>query len=160
MIWAVVFPEPAGRILKAINSFILANTAYWHIYIIALFFIVCAVLAIIPASGRLKLGVEGDEPEFGNFSWFAMMFDAAIGVDKLTWAVAEPVYHFQNNPDVIAGAVEGSTAENVRNTYKWSNLHWGFGAWACYGITGMAMAYFSYRRGLPLTDRIADANFW
>ncbi|WP_372738776.1 BCCT family transporter [Neptunomonas sp.] len=153
VIWAVVFPDQASRILNVINSFILANTAYWYIYIVALFLIVCAALALIPASGRLKLGVESDEPEFGDFSWFAMMFGAAIGVGMLTWAVAEPVYHFQNNPDVIAGLAEGGTAENIRNAYKWSNLHWGFGAWACYGITGMAMAYFSYRRGLPLTVR-------
>ncbi|MGJ8612138.1 MAG: BCCT family transporter, partial [Octadecabacter sp.] len=153
VIWAVVFPDQAGRILNTINSFILANTAYWYIYIVALFFIVCSVLAIIPASGKLKLGLEDDKPEFGDFSWFSMMFGAAIGVGMLTWAVAEPVYHFQNNPDVIAGFVEGGTADNVINAYKWSNLHWGFGAWACYGITGMAMAYFSYRRGLPLTVR-------
>ncbi len=82
-----------------------------------------------------------------------MMFGAAIGVGMLTWAVAEPVYHFQNNPDVIAGTATGSAQDNVVNAYKWSYLHWGFGAWACYGITGMAMAFFSYRRGLPLTVR-------
>jgi choline/carnitine/betaine transport len=153
VIWAVVFPDQAGTILNAINSFILAHTAYWYIYIVALFLICCTVLALLPVSGRLKLGVESDKPEFGNFSWFSMMFGAAIGVGMLTWAVAEPVYHFQNNPDVISGLVEGNTAENIRNAYKWSYLHWGFGAWACYGITGMAMAYFSYRRGLPLTVR-------
>ncbi|MEM5477121.1 BCCT family transporter [Pacificibacter sp. AS14] len=153
VIWAVVFPEQAGSILNAINSFILAHTAYWYIYIVALFLIVCTVLAVNPKTGKLKLGVEGDVPEFSNFSWFSMMFGSAIGVGMLTWAVAEPVYHFQNNPDVIAGLTNGSAADNVRNAYKWSNLHWGFGAWACYGLTGMAMAYFSYRRGLPLTVR-------
>jgi choline/carnitine/betaine transport len=153
VIWAVVFPDQAGNILNAINSFILAHTAYWYIYIVALFLIVCAALALVPATGKLKLGVESDVPEFSDFSWFSMMFGAAIGVGMLTWAVAEPVYHFQNNPDVIAGTVAGSSAENIRNAYKWSNLHWGFGAWGCYGLTGMAMAYFSYRRGLPLTVR-------
>ncbi|MGH1466928.1 MAG: BCCT family transporter [Cognatishimia sp.] len=153
VIWAIVFPEQAGTVLNAINSFILANTAYWYIWIVALFFFTCSILAIIPATGKLKLGVEGDEPEFARFSWFAMMFGAAIGVGMLTWAVAEPVYHFQNNPDVIAGTATGSAQDNVINAYKWSNLHWGFGAWACYGITGMAMAFFSYRRGLPLTVR-------
>jgi choline/carnitine/betaine transport len=153
VIWAVVFPEQAGSILNAINSFILAHTAYWYIYIVALFLIVCTVLALNPVTGKLKLGVDGDVPEFSNFSWFSMMFGSAIGVGMLTWAVAEPVYHFQNNPDVIAGLATGSAADNVRNAYKWSNLHWGFGAWACYGLTGMAMAYFSYRRGLPLTVR-------
>ena len=153
VVWAVVFPEQAGNVLTAINTFILAHTAYWYIYIVALFFFVCSVLALIPATGKLKLGVEGDVPEFSDFSWFSMMFGAAIGVGMLTWAVAEPVYHFQNNPDVIAGLAEGSTQSNVINAYKWSYLHWGFGAWACYGITGMSMAFFCYRRGLPLTVR-------
>ena len=153
VVWAVVFPEQAGNVLTAINTFILAHTAYWYIWIVALFFLVCSILALIPASGKLKLGVEGDVPEFSDFSWFSMMFGAAIGVGMLTWAVAEPVYHFQNNPDVIAGLAEGSTQGNVINAYKWSYLHWGFGAWACYGITGMSMAFFCYRRGLPLTVR-------
>ena len=153
VVWAVIFPEQAGNVLTAINTFILAHTAYWYIWIVALFFLVCSILALIPASGKLKLGVEGDVPEFSDFSWFSMMFGAAIGVGMLTWAVAEPVYHFQNNPDVIAGLAEGSTQGNVINAYKWSYLHWGFGAWACYGITGMSMAFFCYRRGLPLTVR-------
>jgi len=101
----------------------------------------------------MRLGVEGDRPEFSNFSWFSMMFGAGIGVGMLTWAVAEPMYHFNNNPEVIKGLVEGGTAENVRNAYKWSFYHWGLGAWACYAITGLALAYFCYRRGLPLTMR-------
>ena len=153
VIWAVVFPEQAGRILNTINSFILANTAYWYIWIVALFVLLCIVLAIWPAAGRLKLGVDADQPEFSNFSWFSMMFGAGIGVGMLTWAVAEPVYHFQNNPEVIQGIVEGSTAENVRYAYKWSFLHWGLGAWACYAIAGLALGFFCYRRGLPLTMR-------
>ena len=81
------------------------------------------------------------------------MFGAGIGVGMLTWAVAEPVYHFQNNPEVIQGLVEGSSAENVRFAYKWSFLHWGLGAWACYAIAGLALGFFCYRRGLPLTMR-------
>ncbi len=153
VLWAIVFPAQAGAILNAINSFILANTAYWYIYLVALFVILCLVLAVWPAAGRLRLGLEGDRPEFSNFSWFSMMFGAGIGVGMLTWAVAEPVYHFNNNPEVIQGLVEGATAENVRNAYKWSFLHWGLGAWACYAIAGLSLGFFCYRRGLPLTMR-------
>lgn len=36
---------------------------------------------------------------------------------------------------------------------KWSFLHWGFSAWGCYAIVGLALAFFSYSRGLPLTIR-------
>lgn len=153
VVWAVVFPEQAGQVLNAINGFILTNTAYWYTYIMAFFVVLCFVLAIWPAAGRLKLGLEDDKPEFSNFSWFSMMFGAGIGVGMLTWAVAEPVYHFQNNPDVIKGLVPGESAETIRTAYKWSFLHWGFTAWASYAVAGLALGFFCYRRGLPLTMR-------
>lgn len=153
VIWAIAFPEQSGAVLNGINSFILASFNYWYIWTVALFVGVCIVLAIWPTAGRLKLGTQHDTPEFSNFSWFSMMFGAGIGVGMLTWAVAEPVYHFGNNPEVIMGLTEGSTEGNIRMAYKWSFLHWGLGAWACYAIAGLALGYFSYRRGLPLTMR-------
>ena len=53
------------------------------------------------------------------------------------------------------GLTEGSTAGNVRDAYIWSFTHWGLAAWAAYAIVGLALGYFSYRRGLPLTIRSA-----
>ncbi|TQV79743.1 BCCT family transporter [Denitrobaculum tricleocarpae] len=153
VIWAVAFPEQAGAILNKFNTFILANFATWYIWVVALFVLVCIALAIWPAAGRLKLGQHDEKPEFSNFSWFSMMFGAGIGVGMLTWAVAEPVYHFNNNPEVIQGLTNAASADNIRMAYKWSFLHWGLGAWACYAIAGLALAFFSYRRSLPLTIR-------
>lgn len=153
VVWAIVFPEQSGAVLNEINAFILASFNYWYIWSVTLFVLVCIGLAIWPTAGRLKLGTLDSRPEFSNFSWFSMMFGAGIGVGMLTWAVAEPVYHFGNNPDVIKGLTEGGTADNIRMAYKWSFLHWGLGAWACYAIAGLALGFFSYRRGLPLTMR-------
>lgn len=153
VIWAIAFPEQSGAILNGINKFILAKFNYWYIWTVTLFVLCCIGLAIWPTAGRLKLGQQDDKPEFSNFSWFSMMFGAGIGVGMLTWAVAEPMYHFNNNPEVIQGITNGGTADNVRMAYKWSFLHWGLGAWACYAIAGLALGFFSYRRGLPLTMR-------
>ena len=155
VVWCIFWPTQSGRILGDLNSVILANAAAWYIWTVALFVIVCLGLAIWPTSAKMKLGLEGETPEFSNFSWFSMMFGAGIGVGMLTWAVAEPVAHFQNNPQVIQGLATASGADNVRNAYVWSFLHWGAGAWACYAIIGLSLAYFSYRRGLPLTIRSA-----
>ncbi|PWQ97783.1 BCCT family transporter [Leucothrix arctica] len=155
ILWALAFPEGSGSILKTINSFILSNFATWYIWVVALFVLVCVVLAAWPPAGRLKLGLDSDKPEFSSFSWFSMMFGAGIGVGMLTWSVAEPMYHWNNNPEVIQGLVAGATQENIRNAYKWSFLHWGFSAWACYAIVGLSLAFFSYRRNLPLTIRSA-----
>ena len=139
--------------LNTFNSFILQNFASWYVWVVAAFVLVCLLLAVWPAAGRLELGAVGDKPEFTNFSWFSMMFGAGIGVGMLTWAVAEPVYHFNNNPEVIQGLAGAAAADNIRNAYKWSFLHWGLSAWACYAIVGLSLAYFSYRRSLPLTVR-------
>lgn len=153
VVWCIVWPTQAGRILGDWNAAILSQFAAWYIWVVTGFVIVCIGLAIWPTAGRMKLGVEGEKPEFSNFSWFSMMFGAGIGVGMLTWAVAEPVAHFQNNPSVIQGLTTALDADNVRTAYVWSFLHWGFGAWACYAIAGLALAFFSYRRGLPLTIR-------
>lgn len=153
VVWAIAFPEQSGSVLNSINGFILKSFGAWYIWTVALFVVCCLGLAIWPAAGRLKLGADHEKPEFSNFSWFSMMFGAGIGVGMLTWSVAEPVYHFQNNPEVIQGLTTGSTADNVRMAYKWSFMHWGLSAWACYALAGLALGYFSYRRGLPLTMR-------
>ncbi|MCK0119850.1 BCCT family transporter [Loktanella sp. F6476L] len=153
VVWAIVWPEWAGEVLGAWNQVILRNFAAWYIWTVTLFVVVCLGLALWPTAGRLNLGQDGEKPEFSNFSWFSMMFGAGIGVGMLTWAVAEPVAHFQNNPSVIQGVTTALEADNVRTAYVWSFLHWGLGAWACYAIAGLALAFFSYRRGLPLTIR-------
>lgn len=153
VVWAIFWPIQSGAVLNGLNGFILQNFAAWYIWVVAFFIIVCFVLAVWPAAGRLNLGLDGEKPEFSNFSWFSMMFGAGIGVGMLTWAVAEPVSHFNANPETIMGITTAGEADNIGMAFKWSFLHWGFSAWACYAICGLSLAYFSYRRGLPLTIR-------
>jgi choline/carnitine/betaine transport len=157
ILWAVAFPEQAGTVLGAMNSFILASFNFWYVYVMAFFVILCLALALWPTAGRMKLGHHDDEPEFSNFSWFSMMFGAGIGIGMLTFATAEPMYHWASNPDTIRGLTEGSSAENVRPAYVWSFTHWGLAAWASYAIVGLSLAFFAYRRNLPLTIRSALA---
>jgi choline/carnitine/betaine transport len=153
ILWATVMPEQAGAVLKTINATVLANFGAWYVYVVAAFVLVCFGLAIWPATGAIRLGRPGEQPEFSNFSWFSMMFGAGIGIGMLTYSTAEPIYHFANNPDVILGYAAGASAESVRPAYKWSFLHWGISAWGCYAVVGLALAFFSYSRGLPLTIR-------
>ena len=155
VVWAVAFPDNAAATLGWLNTLILAVFNYWYIYAVAFFLALCLILAALPASGRLKLGQDDEKPEFSNFSWFSMMFSAGIGIGMLTFASAEPIYHFQNNPNVITGDVPAASAETVRSAYVWSFTHWGLSAWGSYAIAGLALAYFAYRRNLPLTIRTA-----
>ena len=153
IIWAAAFPESAGAALSALNGFLLGSFGTWYIYVMAFYLITCLALAIWPATGRIQLGLDGEAPEFSTFSWFSMMFGAGIGIGMLTYSTGEPIYHFSTNPEVITGQVTAESAEVVRAAFKWSFMHWGLSAWGCYALTGLALAFFSYRRGLPLTIR-------
>jgi choline-glycine betaine transporter len=53
----------------------------------------------------------------------------------------------------LPNLVEPKTASTIDAVYRYSFLHWGFGAWACYALVGISLAFFSYSRGLPLTIR-------
>jgi choline/glycine/proline betaine transport protein len=153
ILWAIAFPDNAASVLGQLNTIILDGFNYWYIYAMAFFVILCAGMALWPKVGTLRLGRSEDVPEFSNFSWFSMMFGAGIGIGMLTFATAEPMYHFAKNPSTIMGLTEGSTVGNVRDAYIWSFTHWGLAAWAAYSIVGLALAFHSYRRGLPLTIR-------
>ena len=153
IVWAIAFPDQAASALGQVNGFILSSFNYWYMYVTGVFVLLCLGLALYPASGRLRLGAPDDRPEFSRFSWFSMMFGAGLGIGVLTYSTGEPLYHFQSNPDTIMGLVPGSSEETLRSAYKWTFFHWGLTAWATYALTGAALAWFAYRRGLPLTIR-------
>jgi choline/glycine/proline betaine transport protein len=66
------------------------------------------------------------------------------------FGVAEPIQHYATPP-----TGEGGTLDAARQAMVLTFFHWGLHAWAIYVIVGLALAYFAFRRGLPLTLRSA-----
>nr|WP_298929866.1 BCCT family transporter [uncultured Erythrobacter sp.] len=153
IMWAIFFPVNAMDTLKVANSTIISSFSGWYVYLVAALIVVCLGLALLPQSGRLRIGAPDEKPEFSRFSWVSMLFGAGIGIGMLTYSTGEPLAHFTNNPDIIRGAIESRSTEAVRSAYMWTFLHWGFGAWCTYALVGLAIGYVSHRRGLPLTIR-------
>ncbi len=46
--------------------------------------------------GNIRLGNNNSRPEFSNFSWFAMLFSAGVGIGILFFSIAEPLFYFDN----------------------------------------------------------------
>ena len=157
VMWAIFFPVSASETLSAANSSIISSFSGWYVYLVAFLMLSCFVMAIVPQSGNLRIGNPGEQPEFGRFSWFAMLFGAGIGIGMLTYSTGEPLAHFANNPDIIRGTIEAQSPEAVRPAYIYTFLHWGFAAWGTYALVGLAIGYVAYRRNLPLTIRSALA---
>lgn len=94
--------------------------------------------------GDIRLGKDDDRPEFSTPSWIAMLFAAGMGVGLLFWAVAEPLTHFAYGKELMPAPVAAHQALLA------TNFHWGIHAWAIYGATALAIAYFTFRRGAPM----------
>lgn len=155
IMWAIFFPVSANKTLSVANSTIIANFSGWYTWLVGALVIVSVLLAALPQSGSLRIGSPGEKPEYSRFSWTAMLFGAGIGIGMLTYSVGEPMAHFGNNPQIIAGDIAAGTAEAVRPAYVYTFMHYGLGPWCTYAMVGLAVGYVAHRRSLPLTIRSA-----
>lgn len=99
---------------------------------------------------QVRIGGKNAKPEFSLQAWFAMLFSAGMGIGLLFWSVAEPVSHFNNNP--LVGDTS-TVVERAKTAMGLTFLHWGIHVWALYAVVGLALAYFTFNRNLPLTIR-------
>ncbi len=147
--FAVQDPEDASAIFAAVQSWIVREMGWLYVASVATF-LVFAIGVAASSMGTITLGPADASPDFSTTSWFAMLFSAGMGIGIMFYGVAEPVLHFATPP-----VGEGGTVEAARNAMQLSFFHWGLHAWAIYAVMGLALAYFSFRRGLPPTVRSA-----
>ncbi|MCZ6656322.1 MAG: BCCT family transporter, partial [Gammaproteobacteria bacterium] len=104
---------------------------------------------------NVRLGHDDERPEFTNLAWFAMLFSAGLASGVLYWATAEPILHYQGNPHLVMEGGTPLSAEAAQTALTLTIFHWGLHGWGFYVLTGLAIAYFAYRRDLPLALRSA-----
>ncbi|MDH3643790.1 MAG: BCCT family transporter, partial [Gammaproteobacteria bacterium] len=104
---------------------------------------------------NVRLGQDHERPEFSKLAWFAMLFSAGLASGVLYWATAEPIIHFQGNPHLAMEGASPLSERAAQTAVTLTIFHWGLHGWGFYVLTGLAIAYFSFRRGLPLALRSA-----
>ena len=70
VLWALVTPENANKLLGSWNWSLLEGFNTFYIIAVGAFSFFLFILALIPSVGRRTLGTPGEKPEFSNFSWF------------------------------------------------------------------------------------------
>lgn len=154
VLFTVMNVDFANGIYSDVKSWIQTTLSWYYVTVVSLvlFF---SVWVAFSRFGNLRLGKDDEKPEFGFFTWFSMLFSCAIGTGILFWSIAEPIFHFQGNPFMEMAGIAGGTAEAAQMAMRITLFHWGLHGWAIYIIVGLTLAYFAYRRGLPLTIRSA-----
>ena len=142
-------PDLAGELFSSVLGYITETFGWFYMLAVAIFLVFIVIVAL-SKWGHIKLGPDHAEPQYSFPAWFAMLFSAGYGIALLFFGVAEPVLHYSTPP---AGAPE--TVDAAKQAMQIAFFHWGFHIWAIYGLTGLALAYFSFRHGLPLSMRSA-----
>ena len=152
--------EFANSIYSAVRGWIETALNWYYVSALVIMFFVCLYL-MTSRHGAIKLGDDDSKPEFSNFSWFAMLFSAGVGIGLLFFGIAEPMFYFDNtqpwgypnNPFADRAMVTEMNEERAMHAMRVTYFHWGFHAWAVYVMIGLCLAYFGFRKKLPLTLR-------
>ncbi len=142
-VWGIVDTAGLAGFANTLVSIQFTSRA-WFIMLTASVMLICCIVLALSRYGNVKLGADDDEPEFSTISWLTMLFAAGMGVGLLYWGTAEPMTHFL----IITDYQEPSEAAN--SALFVTNFHWGLHAWAIYALTGLVIAYFSFRKGTPV----------
>jgi choline/carnitine/betaine transport len=142
--FTILMPEVSSTFFKNVNVSIMKNFSWLYVFTINVCFLFLLYLAL-SKFGDIRLGGYNTKPEFNNFSWYAMLFSAGIGIGIFFYGVAEPIYFL----DLPEGLSSGSIFDNFKMMY----LHWGIHAWAVYAMIAVGMGYFAYDKKLPFSLR-------
>lgn len=151
VIGTLLFPVEAKAMLDASKAWVITNFDWLFMSSSNLFVAFCLVLIVLPV-GKIRLGGEEAKPRFSTISWFSMLFAAGMGIGLMFWSVAEPIAYYTNwwgSPlNTPAHTPEGAVVALGATMF-----HWGLHPWSIYGIVGLALAFFAFSKGLPLTMR-------
>ena len=137
--------DTASNLFSSTQSFI-ANNFGWLIVLCANGFLIFCIWMAISRFGSIRLGGVDAKPEFNFINWIAMLFSAGLGIGVIFYSVAEPVSHLSSLLLFEEGA---SFNERATLSMNLTFLHWGFHAWAIYGVVGLCFAYFAFNLGRP-----------
>lgn len=144
----LIVGKPMEKYFSQIQATVSNNTGWFFILMVNVMLLFALFLGF-SKFGKIRLGGKDARPEFSKKGWFAMLFSAGMGIGLLFWSVAEPIFHYNSNPLTD----NSDKIEAAKSAMGITFLHWGVHAWAVYAIVGLALAFFTFNRKLPLTIR-------
>lgn len=149
----LVFPDLSKEWFEATKSWTLQYFDWFFVIASNIVLLFCVLVAISPL-GKIRLGGNDAKTEFGTASWIAMLFSAGIGIGMVFYGSAEPMAYYTDWGGTPLN-VEPRTAEAEKLALGATIFHWGLTPWAIYAVIGLALAFFAFNKGLPLTIRSA-----
>ena len=87
------YPDATQNSLEKIQKGIYKDLS-WVYILLASFFVLFQLILAFSKYGKIRLGADNSEPQYGFFSWIAMLFAAGMGIGLMYYGVAEPMSHY------------------------------------------------------------------
>jgi choline/glycine/proline betaine transport protein len=146
----LIFREPMEGFFIGLRDGINASFGWFYI-LSANIFVLAGLFFAFSRFGKIRIGGPDARPEFSTGAWFAMLLSAGMGIGLMFWSVAEPVFHVTAPAPVFN--VEANSQLAGKAALATTFFHWGIHPWGIYALVSLALAFFAYNRGLPLTFR-------
>ncbi|WP_227002647.1 BCCT family transporter [Salicibibacter kimchii] len=143
-VWGLKFPEQMEETMLGLMHILIESVGSFFVVATVIFIGICFYLGF----GRyrhMKLGKEGDKPEYNYYSWIGLLFGAGMGVGLLFWAVAEPLSHYVEPPP----GMDAETQSVAEAGLLYSVFHWGIHPWAIYATVALGLAIAKFKKDLP-----------
>lgn len=142
--------DAAADAFESILTWISSSFGWFYIGA-ANIFVFAVIFFAFSKYGKIRIGGVEARPEFSDFAWYSMLISAGMGIGLMFYGVAEPIFHL-SNPSPMFG-VEAGTPEAAQAAFAVTFLHYGIHPWGIYALVSLALAFFAFNRGLPLTMR-------
>ncbi|WP_109665744.1 BCCT family transporter [Roseicyclus mahoneyensis] len=165
VVYALLAPDQAADFFGWLRPALTSSFDWFFMLSANVFVLFCLALIVLPV-GRVRLGGADAVPDYSYPGWFAMLFAAGMGIGLMFFGVLEPAYYFgtpwgdaplgavrpfDENGALIAGNVDAARRMALAAT----SYHWALHPWAIYAVVALALALFTYNKGLPLSIRSA-----
>ncbi|EKO3376747.1 BCCT family transporter [Vibrio fluvialis] len=147
----VVDPVTAKDALNTLKNGIIEDFDVFFMWATNFFLLFTFALMVSPF-GKIRIGGKDAVPDHSRVSWLSMLFAAGMGIGLLFWSVAEPTAYYTDWWGTPLN-VEAYTPEAKSLAMGATMFHWGIHGWAIYAIVALALAFFAFNKGLPLSIR-------
>lgn len=147
----LAYPDSAKVMMEGARQWTLKRADWFFVISTNVIFLFCVFVALSPF-GRIRLGGPDARPEFSTKSWLSMLFSAGVGIGLMFYGAAEPLAYYTDWFGTPFNVPPG-TPEAEQLAFSATIFHWGITPWAIYALMGLALAFFTFNKGLPLTIR-------